>query len=355
METMTPRERVMAVIERKVPDRVPHFEWGVDSPVVKALTKGGTYEDLIEQLNIDAIMTGASYESKKIDDRTIIDEWGITKQQGAMEHRIPDDSKAPIQSPDDLKNWSPPDPYKIGRLDTLKKYIKLFKGKRAIFIYVRDVWSLPRDLMGYMNLMVACKTQPELVTSIIKMGMQHNLAIVEQAAELGADIVFTGDDIADNRSTLISPAMWENLFAPHFKYLITCFHEMGIKHWKHSDGNLMSVMESLIDAGIDGIDPIDPLGGMNLEEIKNKYGHRVAIKGNVDCSSTLVHGTIESVIEEVKACIRVAGPGGGYVCSSSNSIHSGVKPELYKTMVEAIHIYGKYPLDLDKLEQINKK
>ena len=352
MEIMTPRERVMAVLDRKEPDRVPHFEWGIDSPVVKALTNGGSYEDLVEKLNLDAIMTGANYESKIINDRTLIDEWGITKQQGAMEHRIPVDTKAPIQSLDDFKNWSPPDPFKNGRFDTLKKYLKLFKGKRAVFIYVRDVWSLPRDLMGYMNLMVACKTQPELVTKIIQMGVRHNLAIVEQAVKLGADIVITGDDIADNRSTLISPAMWEDLFAPHFKQLIDRFHDLGIKHWKHSDGNLMPVIDSLINAGIDGIDPIDPLGGMKLEVIKMKYGHKVAIKGNVDCSTTLVHGTREKVINEVKACIRVAGPGGGYVCSSSNSIHSGVKPELYKTMVEAIHTYGKYPLDLEKLNEV---
>ena len=232
---------------------------------------------------------------------------------------------------------------------TLKKYHKRFKGKRAIFIYVRDVWSLPRDLLGYMDLMLACVNQPELVTGIIKKGIQHNLVIVEQAVKMGADFVFTGDDIADNRSTLISPKMWEEIFSPHFKYLINSFHQMGLRHWKHSDGNLMPVMDSLIDAGIDGIDPIDPLGGMSLKVVKEKYGQKVAIKGNVDCTKTLVSGTKQELINEVKNCIRTAGPGGGYVCSSSNSIHSGVKPELYKTMVEAIHTYGNYPLDIGLL------
>jgi uroporphyrinogen decarboxylase len=57
------------------------------------------------------------------------------------------------------------------------------------------------------------------------------------------------------------------------------------------------------------------------------------------------------VVAEVKKCIQVAGPGGGYVCSSSNSIHSGVKPELYTAMVDAIHEYGSYPLDMERLSQ----
>lgn len=348
---MSPRERVLAVIQRQEPDRVPHFEWSFDAPIVRALTKNGTNEDLIEILDIDAIMTGADYRSKQIDSRTSIDEWGITQVKGLMDHKIPLDEKAPIRSMKDLNDWEPPDPFDPQRLNTLKRYVKRFKEKRAIFIYVRDVWSLPRDLMGYMDLMVACIERPEIVNGIIEKGMEHNIKIVEQAVELGADLVFSGDDIADNRNTLISPKMWENLFAPHFKKLIAAFHSLGLLHWKHSDGNIMPVLDSLIDAGIDGIDPIDPLGGMSLEIVKERYGDKVAIKGNVDCTKALVNGTKEDLIEEVKDCIRIAAPGGGYVCSSSNSIHSGVNPEYYRLMVETIHEYGTYPLDFDLLEK----
>ncbi len=62
-----------------------------------------------------------------------------------------------------------------------------------------------------------------------------------------------------------------------------------------------------------------------------------------------MYGPSEQVVEAVKRCIREAGVGGGYVCSSSNSIHSRVDPQLYKVMVEAIHHYGRYPLDMDLL------
>jgi uroporphyrinogen decarboxylase len=69
----------------------------------------------------------------------------------------------------------------------------------------------------------------------------------------------------------------------------------------------------------------------------------------VDCADLLTNGVAEDVIASVKSCIRAAGPGGGYACSSSNSIHSGVKPELYITMLNAIREYGTYPLDMDRL------
>jgi len=349
--TMTSTERVLAVINREEPDRVPHFEWKVDSQIIDALTEGGTYEDFIEQYDLDAVLAGADYRSEKIDEKTSINEWGITQSKGLMDYKVPSDEKAPIQTMQDLEVWEPPDPFDPHRLDTLKRYIKRFKNRRAIFIYVRDVFSLPRDLMGYMNLMVACIQKPEVVHGIIKKGMAHNIKIVEQAVKLGADIVFTGDDIADNKNTLISPKMWEDIFAPYFTELIDAIHSLGLKHWKHSDGNLMPVIDSLIKSGIDGIDPIDPLGEMDLKVMKEKYGDRVAIKGNINCVTTLVKGPKEKLIREVKEAIKVAGPGGGYACSSSNSIHSGVDPRLYRIMINTIHKYGTYPLDMDRLSQ----
>lgn len=349
MEKMTPRERVLAVAQRKTPDRVPHFEWGFDAPIIRTLTRGGTYEDLIELLGIDAVMAGADYRRRPLGDDLALDEWGITQARGLMGHTIPLDEHAPIKGWKDFEQWSPPDPRAPYRLESLERLIGRFKGDRAIFVYVRDVWSVPRDLMGYMDLMIGCIEKPELVAAIVEQSVDHSIRIAEQAADMGADLVFTGDDIADNQRTLISPKTWEDLFAPHFRRLVEAFHGLGLLHWKHSDGNIMAVIDSLVDAGIDGIDPIDPLGGMDLATIKQKYGNRVALKGNVSCVTTLVDGSKEDVVEEVKSCIRIAGPGGGYVCSSSNSIHAGVKPELYRAMVEAIRTYGDYPLDMDRL------
>lgn len=112
------------------------------------------------------------------------------------------------------------------------------------------------------------------------------------------------------------------------------------------------LLDSIVDAGSDGIDPIDPIdpmGGMELQVVKTRYGDRVAIKGNVDQTELLMYGPPEAAVESVTSCIRDAGEGGGYVCSSSNSIHSGVDTELYRVMIEAIHHYGRYPLDHDLL------
>ena len=103
----------------------------------------------------------------------------------------------------------------------------------------------------------------------------------------------------------------------------------------------------ILDTGIDGLHPIDPMAGMDIGEAKEKFGDRVCLCGNVSCAFSLVSGTVEEVKQETKEVIRKAGKGGGLICMSSNSIHSGVNPNNYVAMVEAIREYGSYPLALD--------
>ena len=67
--------------------------------------------------------------------------------------------------------------------------------------------------------------------------------------------------------------------------------------------------------------------------MKAKYGDRICLKGNIDCTGALCDGTPEDVAEEVRQCILGGGPGGGFILSSSNTIHKGVKPENFRAML----------------------
>ncbi len=345
---MTGQARVLAVLARAVPDCVPTFEWDIDSSVIARLT-GGTYDDFVEQMDLDAIMVSPNYRETPLGDGLMRDEWGVVRRKGHEDYLMALDEWAPIRSWADLETWAPPDPHAEGRFASLQRRVARFKGRKAIFIRSRDVFSNPRDLMGYEQFLVACVERPDFVSELVRKCIDQSIAVVEIAAELGADAVIAGDDIADNRGPLISPRVWAQVFLPHFRRYMDAIHRCGLPFWKHTDGNIMKLLDSLVDAGIDGIDPIDPLGGMDLALIKARYGARVAIKGNIDCADLLVNGTVEAVEAAVKKCIRIAGPGGGYACSSSNSIHSGVRPELYAAMVRAVHDFGRYPLDLDRL------
>jgi uroporphyrinogen decarboxylase len=306
---MTSQERVLTVLKLEEPDRIPTFEWDIAPDFISHMTDGGSYEDFIEQFDLDAVMCGPDYIKKPLDNGYLLDEWGVTRTKGHEAYAMAVDEFAPIKTMADLEKWKPPDPYAPHRFETMKRRVKRFKGKQAIFVQLRDVWSNPRDLLGYAELFVKCKTEPELVAGLVEKWIKY----------------------------------------PHFRRWVKAIHDCGLYYWKHTDGSIMTVLGSLVEAGIDGIDPIDPLAKMDLTTVKEGWGDRVAIKGNVDCAFLLVDGPKEAVIEATKECIRIAGPGGGYACSTSNSIHSGVKPDLYLAMLETIREYGVYPLDMDKL------
>jgi uroporphyrinogen decarboxylase len=343
------RERVLTVLQKKEPDRIPTFEFWVDDGVVKSLTHGGTMDDFIEKYDIDAVHFRPDEKKWRRADDTYMDEWGVTKKKGSENYLMPLDQFAPIKKIDDAERWNPPDPFAEYRFDSLKAGIKKYKSKRAIVVQIRDVWSSPRDLMGYQNFLINIIENPDLVAYLVEKCIDHSIQLAQLSAELGAEIVVCGDDIADNRSTLVSPHIFETLFLPQFKRWTKAIHDCGMYLIKHTDGNIMAVMDMLVDAGIDGIDPIDPLGKMDLGTVKETWGKQTALMGNVDCVNLLTQGTENEVLKAVKNCISIAGPGGGYICASSNSIHSGVKPTLYEVMLKTIKEFGTYPLDLDRL------
>jgi uroporphyrinogen decarboxylase len=122
-------------------------------------------------------------------------------------------------------------------------------------------------------------------------------------------------------------------------------HARGLRIIKHSDGNLWPILDDLLEAGFDGIHPIQPQS-MDIRDVKAHLEGRATVLGNIDCSFLLPFGSQEEVERAVLETIRAAAPGGGYIISSSNSIHPGVKPENYIAMVRAARRYGAYPISL---------
>ena len=188
--------------------------------------------------------------------------------------------------------------------------------------------------------------EPELIEGVVNMAVDVNIEMAKEAAKRGAKIAYTGDDFAYNSGPMCSPATFRRIFAPAMKRCIQAYKEIGLYVIKHTDGNIMPIIDMIVDAGFDCLDPIDPIAGMDLAYIKQTYGGRIAIKGNVNCASTLVSGTVEETVAETKQCLKTAAPGGGYILSSSNSIHSSINPENYVAMLNTLKEFGNYPISL---------
>jgi uroporphyrinogen decarboxylase len=155
--------------------------------------------------------------------------------------------------------------------------------------------------------------------------------------------VATTDDVANATGLLMRPDTYFEIIAPKFRQIIHGYKEIGYTCIKHCDGNVDAVADFWVECGIDCLDPIDPGAGYTMGTMKERYGQRICLKGNIDCTGNLCDGTPEEVEEEVRQCILAGGAGGGLILSSSNTIHRGVKPDNYRAMLRALRRYGRYP------------
>ncbi|MFC1885875.1 uroporphyrinogen decarboxylase family protein [Thermodesulfobacteriota bacterium] len=348
---MTGVERVIKALKREEPDRVPHLELGIDKKVREALLPGGSYKDFMEFMDLDGNCifdksSSWSYEPVDQPKRIFRDQWGALTQFGdeAIGHPI----EARIKNEKDLDTYVPPDPDEEWRYETLKRWIKRFKGERAILAHVTDVFNIAKEsLLGEVPYFEAMIENPDLVDRVNEIVLNYNLRSIKNQIELGADALAISGDFAMTKSPMVSPKFTARFLTPALKKQVELGHSLNMLVLKHTDGDLRKIMDLMVDTGIDGLHPIDPMAGMDLGEMKKEYGDRLCLMGNINCGATLSWKSEEEVRQEVKEAIKKAGYGGGYICMSSNSIHSGVRPENYVAMVEAIREYGTYPLELD--------
>lgn len=345
MAELTAVERIMRVLRREEPDRVPHFEWLVDRKVRDALCPGcKTHNEFAVRMGHDAVLADPSFKKQQVGPKRWRSEWGYVVEYTGEEHGV--EVEFPIATMDDFERYAPPDLHAPGRYAAVEQTIQEFEGNKAVVVHLNDVFSLPRYLMGMENLLMAIVTEPELVRALVTMSVDLNLEMAREVVARGARIVYTGDDYAGNRGPLMSPRHFRELFYPGLCRVIGGFKDLGLLVIKHTDGNLWPIIDMIVDTGIDCLDPIDPQAGMDLAEVKAKYGSRIALKGNVDCAQTMTFGAPEDVIAETQAALRKGAPGGGFILSSSNSIHSSVKPENYLAMLRTLERYGRYPIGL---------
>jgi uroporphyrinogen decarboxylase len=245
----------------------------------------------------------------------------------------------------DLDTYEPPDPHAPERYVNLERMLAEHEGKKAVILHLNDVVSIPSRLMQFDDFLVSTVDEPTLIEGLVELSVEVNLQMAKEAVKRGVKVIYTGDDYAYNSGPMVSPRTFKKLFFPGLLKVMQGYKDLGLYIIKHTDGNIRSLLDMIVASGIDCLDPIDPVAGMDLAEMKQQYGDRIALKGNVDCAHTLTFKSVEETIEETKHCLRVAAPGGGYILSSSNSIHSAVKPENYVAMLETLRQYGTYPLE----------
>jgi len=170
-------------------------------------------------------------------------------------------------------------------------------------------------------------------------------AALERARKVRAAGVLDGwalcADYCFNTGPFLSPAQFAEHIAPYLRSLIAGYREMGFYTIKHTDGNIMPILDQLLDAGPHALHSLDPQGGVDIAEVKRLVGSRVCLIGNVNCG-LIDTGSEEEFLDSARYALRHGMPGGGYVFSTSNCVYTGMDLGRYRKILEVWRAEGIY-------------
>lgn len=366
--SMNGTERMMKAFSLEEPDRVPVWEMAFneesiiklgrfftdDLPPLKSAQKMTMEEKLkllatlftvVRELELDGISAITLLGTEPVDSEHVRDGWGRVL-------RISEEGEdtavgGPVSGPEDLENLKPYHPQQSDLIMLMAAKGNFGDDIAQVVVQpgpFRESWtylgSMEKLLYYYMK-------DPAFIHALARVATDYILEVADMAIDLGADIIALDGDLAFSQTTIMSPPQYEEFILPYHQEITAQVHRRGKLIFKHSDGNMSPIMDGIAEAGFDGFHPVQPQC-MDIGEVKSRYGDRLCILGNIDCTYLLPFGTEEEVEQVVRDTIEVAAPGGGYVIASSNSIHPGVKSENYIAMVRAARKYGNYPITVEQ-------
>jgi uroporphyrinogen decarboxylase len=149
----------------------------------------------------------------------------------------------------------------------------------------------------------------------------------------GAEVVFMCADYCFNDGPFLSPRLFADFVTPFLKRQVDAFRAAGAFTVKHTDGDIMPILDQLLAAGPDGLHSLDPMAGVDIRRVRQTVGNRLCLLGNVNCAY-LQQGPPEKIIESARYCLQHGGvASGAYVYTTSNCIFTGVPLEHYQLML----------------------
>lgn len=170
----------------------------------------------------------------------------------------------------------------------------------------------------------------------------HAVRRMKIAVETDFDVFAIADDSAYKNAPMMDPALHRELVIPYYKQVCEVVKKAGKFVFFHSDGFITPYFDGLVEAGFSGVESMEPMAGNDLKFLKDKYGDKLCLIGNVDVSQVLPLGSPTDVMNEVKRCINAAAQGGGFILSPCTDLTDAVPLENAEAMIAAVRKYGQY-------------
>ena len=232
-------------------------------------------------------------------------------------------------------------PGKLEYLVETFKYLKSLVGDKYLLATTGDgTMSIP-DGSHMMELVESITERPNELHAQLQSYVDGTIYCAEVLRDAGADTVFMCADYCFNAGPFLSPKMFREFVTPYLTDQVARLRDLGMYTIKHTDGDIMPVLDQLVEAAPHALHSIDPQARMDLKKVKELVGDKIALCGNVHCGM-LHNGTIPEIIEDSKRSLRDGMPGGGYFFCTSNIPFYGLPLKNYLAMLEVRKEFGRY-------------
>ncbi len=370
---MTGKERLLASLGHRQPDRVPTGENQVDGRLAEAVLGhptlynqgwrelsalwsgrreeivrdyGRAHVELAQALEWDYVRVPVVPAHKEYRRPTMTGPYSWIDAQGYEVRYNPDSGSIAVRGEHPrMESADLPDPEEPFEVDESElealRHVVAELGETHFIIGRSPVdGTFPWEYtVGMEEFLVRMITDPEFVERATALYVNRSIAYARAMLAAGAHAVMTTDDYSDNRGPIMGRELFERFVLPGIRRQAEAVHQAGGIFVKHTDGNLWQVLDGLVESGIDGWHGIQTNIGMDMGALKERYGERLCLFGGVN-TDTLIEGSPEEVREEVRTAIAAAAAGGGLVVTCSNVLQPGTRLENYRAMRQAIREYG---------------
>lgn len=316
---MTPKERFISALERKpLKGLVPHFE-------------------LVFYLTMEAF--GKVHPSHRS-----YSQWDQMEEKERQLH-ISDMADVYIATADRYEHsaiFLHPNPGKTEYVLRLVDAVREKSGDRYFLMLQGDAtYGIPNG-----SQMVDFSLRMADDPAAMKADADHMVtAALDRAATLeghgGIDGFALCSDYCLNTGPFMSPSQFSEFVTPYLARLIRGYRDMGFYTIKHTDGNIMPIVDQLVQANPHALHSLDPQAGVDIAEVKRLYGSKVCLIGNVNCG-LLDTGTEEEARDSARYALESGMPGGGYIFSTSNCIYTGMRLSRYEAILDVLKTEGNY-------------
>ena len=355
---MNSRERFLLTINGEKPDRPPVFatltpqvaekmskqlKVPYEEPLDSMLSTRASHMDLLVKLGNDAVGIAAcaphNFPTKTQDNGLIKNEWGMVFKPMGLYNEFFEYPLSHVETVKDIENYSFPNPLAHGRWNAAKNTIARYGKTHGIIADLETTlfetaWYLAGLEKFLMDLMMEAEYIPELLDKIQEIHTVYGKKMIE----IGADVLWCGDDFGTQQSQIMSLETFRKYFKPRFKEMFQEFRKTNpdIKLAWHSCGAFRPFIHDFIEIGLDIVNPLQPMAaGMEPESLVKEFGNDVIFFGGVCVQDLLPNKTPHEIDAEIQRRKNIFGANGGYITAPAHNIQDDTSVENILAFFEA--------------------